>query len=185
MKSEFNKSWNSSKQPRKQVKFRANAPNHIKRTFMGTTLDKALREKYGKRNIEVRKGDEVKVMRGKFKGKQGKVGNVDIKNTRIQVEGIQRVKAGGEKLITWFHPSNVKIIILKTEDARRLKSGKKIVATEAEKTAPKGIPSQIPRRDKLGQTLPPTQMASAKADKVGKKKADTKATKKMTKEKKE
>ena len=111
MKSEFSKTWNSSKQPRKQVKFRANAPNHIKRTFMGATLDKELRKKYGMRNIEVRKGDEVKVMRGKFKGKQGKVGSVDIENTRLQIDGIQRSKAGGEKLVTWFHPSNVKIII--------------------------------------------------------------------------
>ncbi len=126
MKSEFNKSWNSSKQPRKQVKFRANAPNHIKRTFMGSTLDKPLREKYGRRTIEVRKDDEVKVMRGKFKGKQGKVGSVDVKNTRIQIDGIQRVKAGGEKLITWFHPSNIKIIILDDKDNRRLKAGKKV-----------------------------------------------------------
>lgn len=122
MKSKFSKSWNSSKQPRKQVKFRANAPNHIKRTFMGTTLDKALREKYGRKSIEVRKGDEVKIMRGKFKGKQGKVGDVDVKNSRLQVDGIQRVKAGGEKMITWFHPSKVKIIILNVEDRRRLKS---------------------------------------------------------------
>lgn len=126
MKSKFSKTWNSSKQPRKQVKFRANAPNHIKRTFMGSNLDKPLREKYGMRNIEVRKGDEVKVMRGKFKGKQGKVGTVDIKNTRLQIDGIQRAgRAGGEKLITWFHPSKVKIIILNTDDARRLKNVKK------------------------------------------------------------
>ncbi|MFH1522013.1 MAG: 50S ribosomal protein L24 [archaeon] len=144
MKSEFNKSWNSSKQPRKQVKFRANAPNHIKRTFMGATLDKALREKYGRRNIEVRKGDEVKVMIGKFKGKQGKVGTVDVKNTRIQIEGIQRVKAGGEKLITWFHPSNVKIIILNTEDARRLKFGKKTEKVE-EKTEKKTEDRRVKR----------------------------------------
>ena len=66
MKAEFNKMWKSSKQPRKQVKFRANAPNHIKKTFMGATLDKELRKKYGMRSIEVRKGDEVKIMRGKF-----------------------------------------------------------------------------------------------------------------------
>jgi len=125
MKSEFNKSWNSSVQPRKQRKFRANAPNHIKRKFMGCNLDKALRKKYGRRNIQVRKGDEVKVVRGKFKGKQGKVGTVDVKNTRLQVDGIQRAgKAGGEKLITWFHPSKVKIIILNTDDNRRLKQGK-------------------------------------------------------------
>ncbi len=128
MKSEFSKTWNSSKQPRKQVKFRANAPNHIKRTFMGATLDKPLREKYGMRSIKVRKGDEVKVMRGKFKGKQGKIGGVDIKNTRIQIDGIQRSKTGGEKLITWFHPSNVKIIILDDKDNRRMKKEKKIKA---------------------------------------------------------
>lgn len=132
MKAEFNKSWNRSVQPRKQVKFRANAPNHIKKKFMGSPLDKALREKYGRRTIEVRKGDEVKVMRGKFKGKQGKVGDVDVKNTRIQIEGIQRAKVGGEKMITWFHPSKVKIIILDTSDSRRMKSGKKIVGKKSE-----------------------------------------------------
>ncbi len=122
MKSEFNKSWNSSVQPRKQRKFRANAPNHIKKKFMGCSLDKELRVKYGRRTIEVRKGDEVKIMRGKFKGKQGKVGMVDIKNCRVQIDGIQRMKKmGGEKLITWFHPSNLKIIILNVEDRRRLK----------------------------------------------------------------
>ena len=130
MKSEFNKTWNSSKQPRKQVKFRANAPNHIKKTFMGANLDKSLREKYKMRNIEVRKGDEVKVMRGKFKGKQGKVGSVDVKNTRLQIDGIQRSKAGGEKLITWFHPSNVKIIILDEKDNRRMKRSKKVAKNE-------------------------------------------------------
>jgi large subunit ribosomal protein L24 len=139
MKSEFSKTWNSSKQPRKQVKFRANAPNHIKRTFMGSTLDKPLREKYGKRSIEVKKGDEVKIMRGKFKGKLGKVGIVDIKHTRIQIDGVQRSKKGGEKVETWFHPSKVKIIILNDSDNRRLKSGKKVekqvdVKTEVKKT---------------------------------------------------
>jgi len=139
MKSEFNKSWNSSKQPRKQVKFRANAPNHIKRTFMGATLDKELRKKYGMRSIEVRKGDEVKVMRGKFKGKQGKVGDVEIKNTRLQIDGIQRSKAGGEKLITWFHPSNVKIIILDEKDNRRMKRSRKVEKTEVEEEAKKEV----------------------------------------------
>ena len=141
MKAEFNKSWNSSVQPRKQVKFRANAPNHIKRTFMGATLDKKLREKYGRRNIEVRKGDEVKVMRGKFKGKQGKAGEIDIKNTRLQIDGIQRSKAGGEKLVTWFHPSNVKIIILDDSDNKRLrkavKAEEKDVKTETKPVAKK------------------------------------------------
>ena len=131
MKSEFNKSWNSSKQPRKQRKFVANAPNHIKRTLLGATLDKKLREKYGMRSVEVRKGDEVKIMRGKFAKKQGKVGKVDVKHTRIQIDGLQRAKLGGEKVETWFHPSNVKIIVLDDSDNRRMK-----------RAAARGIPSK-------------------------------------------
>jgi len=98
---------------------------------MGSPLDKELRIKYGRRTIEIRKGDEVKIMRGKFSGKQGKVGTVDVGNTRIQVDGIQRVKKmGGEKMITWFHPSKVKIIILNTDDKKRLKRSKKIEKIE-------------------------------------------------------
>ena len=143
MKAEFNKTWNSSKQPRKQVKFRANAPNHIKKTFMGATLDKPLRAKYGMRNIEVRKGDEVKVMRGKFKGKQGKVGSVDIKHTRLQIDGIQRSKAGGEKLITWFHPSNVKIIILDTSDKKRMKRNKVVEKVETKTEVKKEVKTEV------------------------------------------
>jgi len=121
MKSAYSKSWNASKQPRKQVKFRANAPLHTRRKFLSSTLDKPLRKKYGVRNIMVRKGDEVKVMRGSFRGKQGKVGKVSSEETRIQIDGIQREKKGGEKLETWFNPSNVKIIILNTDDPKRMK----------------------------------------------------------------
>ena len=132
MKSEFNKSWNSSVQPRKQRKFVANAPNHIKRKLMGAGLDKKLRERYGIRSIEVRKGDEVKIMRGKFAKKQGKVGTVDVGNSRIQIDGVQRAKKGGEKVETWFHPSNVKIIILDDSDNRRMKR-LKVVKVEKEK----------------------------------------------------
>jgi large subunit ribosomal protein L24 len=61
---------------------------------MSAALDKPLREKYGRRSVEVKKGDDVKIMRGKFKGKHGKVGTVDVKNTRIQIEGAQRGKKG-------------------------------------------------------------------------------------------
>lgn len=138
MKSKFSKTWNSSKQPRKQIKFRTNAPNHIKRTFMGCLLDKKLRETFNKKSIEVIKGDEVIVMRGKFAKKKGKIGKVDIKNTRIQIDGLQRTKKGGEKLETWFHPSKVKIITLNEKDLRRFKktSKKEIKKTKTTEKKP-------------------------------------------------
>ncbi len=137
MKSKFSKMWNSSKQPRKQIKFRANAPNHIKRRLMGAMLDKSLREKHEIKKISVRKGDEVKIMRGKFRGKLGKVGMVDVKNLRIQIEGVQRAKKAGEKLETWFHPSIVRIISFEGSDRKRMKQEKKI---ETEKPATNNKP---------------------------------------------
>jgi large subunit ribosomal protein L24 len=133
MKSKFSSSWLGSKQPRKQRKYIANAPNHLKRKLMAATLDKPLREKYGRRSIEIRKGDEAKILRGKFKGKQGKVSFVDVKNSRIQIDGASRSKKGGEKIETWFAASKVKIISLYSEDVRRFKSGKGKIETKVDK----------------------------------------------------
>ena len=124
MKQKFNTTWKASKQPRKQRKYRYNAPLHVLRKFMAANLDKPLREKYGTRNIEVRKGDEVKIMRGKFKKKTGKVGGVDLSKTRISIDGINRTKKDGTKVNVWFNPSNIKIMTLNLDDVRRMKKTK-------------------------------------------------------------
>jgi len=130
MKSLFNKSWNKSKQPRKQRKYIANAPLHLKRKLLGCAHDKPLREKHNRRSIEVRKNDEVKVMRGKFSKKQGKVLIVDVKNTRVQIDGINRAKKDGEKAPVWFHPSSIKIIRLDDTDNRRMNKKAKTATKE-------------------------------------------------------
>lgn len=132
MKSIFNKNWKRSVQPRKQIKFRSNAPNHIRIKFLSATLDKPLRKKHERRNIEIRKGDEVLVMRGKFKKKKGKITKVDLKNSKVQIEGLQREKKGGEKLVTWFNPSILKITSLDTSDNKRLKSKNNKMETKKE-----------------------------------------------------
>jgi len=92
MKKEFSTSWLSSKQPRKQRKYRFNAPLHLKHRFLSSNLSKELRKKYSKRNLPLRKGDEVLVMRGAFKKKKAKVSKVNLKRTRVVLEGIQRTK---------------------------------------------------------------------------------------------
>ena len=56
----------SSIQPRKQRKFRYNAPLHIRGAFLHAPLAADLREKYGKRSFRVVTGDTVKVLRGEF-----------------------------------------------------------------------------------------------------------------------
>lgn len=124
MKKEFSKSWKSSKQPRKQRKYLAKAPLHIRRKFLSVNLSKELRKKHEKRNIVVKKGDVVKVMRGKFKKKQGKVMEVNVKTSKICIEGIQVKKQDSSKVNVKLRPSNLQIIELNLEDKKRLKSNK-------------------------------------------------------------
>lgn len=121
----FSTSWKSSKKPKKQRKYRYNAPLHIKQKFMGCHLSKELRKKHGKRSVPVRKGDKVKVLRGQFKGTIGKVDRVDLKKTRVYVTGIERTKKEGTKSFYPIHPSNIIIIDLNLDDKKRIKGKKK------------------------------------------------------------
>lgn len=118
----FSVSWISSKKTRKQRKYRANAPNHIKRKIVSSHLSKELRKSQGRRSITPRKGDTARVMRGSFKKKSGKITNVDVKNEKIFIEGIQKTKKDGSKINVPFHPSNLLIIELNTDDKKRLKN---------------------------------------------------------------
>lgn len=119
MKSKFSKSWNSSKQPRKQRKFRFNAPLHILSTFLSVNLSKELRQKYTKRSIRVRKGDQVKLISGQYKKKVGTVDRVDLKNTKVYVSGVDYVKKDGTKSPYPVNPSNLQIIKLDLSDKKR------------------------------------------------------------------
>ena len=125
MKKQFSNKWKGSKQPRKKRKYMAKAPQHIKIKFMGANLSKELRQKYGRRSVIVRQGDKVKVMRGGFKKKEGKVTNVFMKLGKITIEGIQRKKIDGSKVDIKISPSKVKIMDLNLDDKNRSKMFKK------------------------------------------------------------
>jgi large subunit ribosomal protein L24 len=120
MKNEFSTHWVSSKQPRKQRKYRATAPLHIRHKFLSANLSKVLREKYGKRSLPLRKGDEVLVMRGSFRKTKAKISSVDLKNTRVVLENIQRTKKDGSKVNVYFHPSVLQIQLLNLDDKERV-----------------------------------------------------------------
>src|SRR3989338_7238569 len=109
MKLSYSPSWISSTQPRKQRKYRYNAPLHIKHKFLSAHLSKDLRKKYSKRSLPLRKGDDVLVMRGSFKKKRAKVTDVDLKRNRIVLENIQRTKKDGSKVNVYFDPSVLQI----------------------------------------------------------------------------
>jgi large subunit ribosomal protein L24 len=122
MKQEFSTKWKSSKQVRKQRKYLHNLPLHLQNKIISAHLSKELREKHGMRNITIRKGDEVKIMRGSFKGRQGKVTKVEMQKKKVSIEGIQRKKMDGTKLDVWFHPSVLMIKTLNLDDKKRMKA---------------------------------------------------------------
>lgn len=135
MKKDFSKYWKASRQPRKQVKYRANAPLHIRHKFVSANLDKELRKKYGKRSFPLRKEDSVKILRGEFKKKTGKVGAVNLKRLRVAIENIQKTKKDGSKVNVWFDPSNLQIKELNLEDKKRLDSLQRKNKEKTEKPA--------------------------------------------------
>ena len=122
MKKDFSVSWKSSKQPRKQRKYRYNAPLHIKQKFMKSHLSKELRKKYSKRAAILRKGDNVKIIKGQFKGKTGKVDFITIKKGFVYVTGVEVIKKDGSKANYPLNPSNIIITELNIDDKKRVKS---------------------------------------------------------------
>ena len=119
---DFSSTWKNSKKPRKQRKYRLTAPLHIKQKFAHSHLSKDLRKKYGMRNIALRKGDKVKIMRGQFRKHEGKVESIDLKNTSIFVNGVEITKRDGTKKMLALHPSNLTITELNLEDKLRQKT---------------------------------------------------------------
>ena len=138
METQFSKTWNKSTQVRKQRKYRYSAPLHIKQKFMRVHLSTELKKKHQTRNVQVRKGDKVRVLRGQFKKKEGKVDLVDLKKEKVFITGIEKTKKDGTKVQMSFTPSNLLIIDLNLEDKirkQKLTEKKTKVEVKNEKTS--------------------------------------------------
>ncbi len=111
----------SSKHPKKQRKFLYNAPLHLRKKLLTAPLSEDLREKYGIKRLPVRAGDVVRIVRGDWKGHEGKVIEVDLSDYRIRVEGVTMKKADGTPVFYPIHPSKVEIVGLDLSDEWRKK----------------------------------------------------------------
>lgn len=120
MKKKFSTSWKGSKQPRKQRKYRYNAPLHLRGDFLNAPVSEELVKKHSIKRTRVRVGDKVKIMRGKFKGKEGKIELVNIKKSTVYVVGTESTKKDGSKARVPIHASKVMIIDMSVDDKTRL-----------------------------------------------------------------
>jgi large subunit ribosomal protein L24 len=107
-----------SKSPRKQRKAIYTAPLHRRRKALVAQLSRELRDKYGVRNIPVRKEDEVVVRDGMFAGIQGKVNKVDHREYNVIIDGVTAEKTTGQSYFVPVKPSHVTIVKLKMDDWR-------------------------------------------------------------------
>ncbi|MGI0049821.1 MAG: 50S ribosomal protein L24 [Nitrososphaera sp.] len=116
------------------------ASKHELDKMLGAALADELREQYKKRTMRVVKGDSVMVVRGEYKGRGGKVEDVDTERGTLHIEGMQREKIRGGQVKVPIHSSNVKITALNLQDKRRsnrLQGGKPAAAEKKEEKAEK------------------------------------------------
>ena len=105
---------------------------HKKHKFLSANLSKSLRQKYGKRSLPLRKGDDVLIMRGSSKKKKAKVVSVNLKKSLVTLEGMQRTKKDGTKVAIFFHPSSLQIQELELKDSKRFISSNKLKSKKTE-----------------------------------------------------
>ncbi|KAG4219584.1 hypothetical protein PC116_g31937, partial [Phytophthora cactorum] len=116
---------------RKSRKAHFGASSGERRVIMSAPLSKELREKYNVRSIPVRKDDEVTIVRGTNKGREGKVTAVYRLKYQIHIERVTREKASGQSVPLGIHPSKVVITKLKLDKDRenileRIKVGREL-----------------------------------------------------------
>ncbi|TFK42415.1 ribosomal protein L24 [Crucibulum laeve] len=113
----YNADVSSSRRKSRKAHFAA--PSSIRRKIMSSPLSKELRGKHNTRSLPVRKDDEVRIVRGKYKGREGKVTQVYRKKWVIHVDRVARDKSNGATAPIGIHPSNVVITTIKLDKDRR------------------------------------------------------------------
>lgn len=115
----FSSAWKSSSNPGKQRKYAAKAPLHIRHRFLSAHLSKELRGRYKRRSVPLVRGDAVRVVRGQFRNRAGKVSRVSLGAGNVFVEGVERAKKDGSKAPCPLHPSNLLVTELNLSDKLR------------------------------------------------------------------
>jgi len=135
---------------RNQQIFRA--PYAVRSKQVSGSLSKELRKKYGKRSVRLTLDDSVKIIRGEYKGIDGKITKISIAKSSIAIEGIKKEKLKGEKIDVYIPSSNILVTSLNTDDHWRKSKleGKKPKSTpkETKQEKPKETKQEKPKETK-------------------------------------
>ena len=124
-----------SSKRRVQRKYQLAATSSIKRKLMSCHLVKALRDQHKIRALPIKRGDEVKILKGKAKGKSGKVVQVYRKRNVIYVDKVNREKQNGQTVFLPIKPSYCVIekLLLNKDRTKTIEKRAAIKVKNAEK----------------------------------------------------
>jgi large subunit ribosomal protein L24 len=131
------------------------ASSQTKSKQLGSALSKDLHKKYGKRSVRVIEGDSVTIVRGEFKGVDGKVSKISKPKSSVAIEGVKKEKTKGDKFDVYIHTSNLVVTSLSTEDKWRITklegkdSSKQSKTTSTETETVKDIPKETKGADEI------------------------------------
>jgi len=134
---------------------------------LGSALSKDLQKKYGKRSVRVNEGDSIKIVRGEFKGVDGKIAKVSPEKNSVTIDGIKKEKTKGEKFDVYIHTSNLLVTSLNTENKWRI--------AKLEGKDPRKEPKKTPVKEESDKVVKETKQKPIEVKQV------TKETKEVVK----
>jgi len=129
----YNKSVTSDRSKNRREHFQAHST--LRRMLMSAPLSKELQKKYNVKSMPIRKDDEVTIVRGTFKDREGKVTAVYRKKWVIHVERVSREKNNGASVNLGVDPSKVVITKLHIDADRKAILERKNRSNKTEKKA--------------------------------------------------
>jgi len=128
---------------------------------LGSALSKNLHKKYGKRSVRVIEGDSVTIVRGEFKGVDGKISKISMQKSSVSIEGIKKEKTKGDKFDVYIHTSNLVVTSLNTGEKWRMA---KLEGKDPRKQL-KEIPKEKPVKEESVKEAPKETIEADKTEK--------------------
>ena len=135
---------------RNQMIFQATFQTRSKQ--LGSALSKDLHKKYGKRSVRVIEGDSVTILRGEFKGVDGKISKISTAKSSVAIDGVKKEKTKGDKFDVYIHTSNLIVTSLNSSDKWRIaklegKDPRKQPKTPAKEAPKKAEPVKVDSKE--------------------------------------
>ena len=133
---------------------------------LGSALSKDLHKKYGRRSVRVIEGDSIRIIRGEYKGVDGKISKISTQKNSVSIEGIKKEKTKGDKFDVYIHTSNLVVTSLNTGDKWRM--------ARLEGKDPRKQPKDVPKEKPAGEEIVKKVSKETKEAKKTEKKEDEK-----------